>query len=377
MALFALAVLHSAPGAYAAPEVVVSIKPIHALVAGVMGGTGTPWLIVEGGASPHTYQMRPSEAEALQTADLVVWVDETLEAFLERPIASLGAGAEIVTLHRVAGMRLLRNREGGIWDSSSTRLHDGENADTHDPDTHDSEAHDSEAHDSDTHDPDTHDSDTHDSDTHDSEDHDSEDHDSEDHDSEDHDSEDHDSEDHGHDHDHAHGELDAHIWLDPRNAARIVEVVAAALIRIHPEAAAVYRRNAAAMQARIAALEASLREQLAPVRRHAFVVFHDGYQYFEHAFGLNGIGAVTLDSTRLPSAKRLTSLRRALVERDVQCLFTEPQFEPRLALTVIEGTEVRTAVIDLLGADVAAGADAWFDVMRRLGDSVAGCLGGA
>ena len=347
MALFALAVLHSAPGAYAAPEVVVSIKPIHALVAGVMGGTGTPRLIVEGGASPHTYQMRPSEAEALQTADLVVWVDETLETFLERPIASLGAGAEIVTLHRVAGMRLLRNREGGIWDSSSTRLHDGENADTHDPDTHDSEAHDSEAHDSEAHD------------------------------SEAHDSEAHDSEDHGHGHDHAHGELDAHIWLDPHNAARIVEAVAAALIRIHPEAAAVYRRNAAAMQARIAALEASLREQLAPVRRHAFVVFHDGYQYFEHAFGLNGIGAVTLDSTRLPSAKRLTSLRRALVERDVQCLFTEPQFEPRLALTVIEGTEVRTAVIDLLGADVAAGADAWFDVMRRLGDSVAGCLGGA
>ena len=330
--VFALAVLHSAPGAYAAPEVVVSIKPIHALVAGVMDGIGTPRLIIEGGASPHTYQMRPSEAEALQTADLVVWVDETLEAFLERPIASLGAGAEIVTLHRVAGMRLLRNREGGIWDSSSTQLHDDENADTH-----------ADAHD------DTH-ADTHDDDAH-------------------------DSEDHGHDH--AHGELDAHIWLDPRNAARIVEVVAEALTRIHPEEAAAYRRNAASMRARIEALEASLRKQLAPVRRHAFVVFHDGYQYFEHAFELNGIGAVTLDPTRLPSAKRLTSLRRALVERDVQCLFTEPQFEPRLALTVIEGTEVRTAVIDLLGADVAAGPDAWFGIMRSLGDSIAGCLGGA
>ena len=75
MALFvsALAVLHLAPGAYAAPEVVVSIKPIHALVAGVMDGIGTPRLIIKGGASPHTYQMRPSEAEALQAADLVVW----------------------------------------------------------------------------------------------------------------------------------------------------------------------------------------------------------------------------------------------------------------------------------------------------------------
>ena len=78
-----------------------------------MGEIGTPRLIVDGGASPHTYQMRPSEAAALQSADLVVWVGDTLETFLARPIASLGAGAEIVTLHRVAGMRLLPNRAGG------------------------------------------------------------------------------------------------------------------------------------------------------------------------------------------------------------------------------------------------------------------------
>ena len=156
-----------------------------------------------------------------------------------------------------------------------------------------------------------------------------------------------------------------------------MEVVAEALTRIHPEEAAAYRRNAASMRARIEALEASLRKQLAPVRRHAFVVFHDGYQYFEHTFELNSVGSVTLDPTRLPSAKRLASLRRALTERDVRCLFTEPQFEPRLAWTVIEGTEVRTAVIDLLGADIAAGPDAWFGIMRSLGDSIAGCLGGA
>ncbi len=311
MALFALVALHSAPEACAAPEVVVSIKPIHALVAGVMGEIGTPRLIVDGGASPHTYQMRPSEAAALQSADLVVWVGDTLETFLARPIASLGAGAEIVTLHRVAGMRLLPNREGGMWNGSSARLPDGEDANDGDP--------------------------------------------------------------HAHDHD----ELDAHIWLDPGNARQIVETVAAALIRVHPEGAAMFRRNSVSMGARITALEASLRRRLAPVGRHAFVVFHDGYQYFERAFELNGIGAVTLGPTRLPGAKRLAALRRALVERDARCVFTEPQFEPRLVRTVIEHTGVRTAVLDPLGADVAAGADAWFDVMRRMGDSVAGCLGDA
>ena len=132
MALLALAALHSAPGACAAPEVVASIKPTHALVAGVMGESGTPRLLVPGGASPHTCQMRPSEAAALQSADLVVWADETLETFIAQPIASLGAGAEIVTLHRVAGMRLLRNREGGMWNGGSARLPGGEDADAHD-----------------------------------------------------------------------------------------------------------------------------------------------------------------------------------------------------------------------------------------------------
>ena len=95
----------------AVPKVVVSLKPIHALVAGVMGDIGEPWLIVRADASPHTYQMRPSEAAALHDADLIVWVGETLETFLARHIASLGTGADIVTLHRTDGMRLLRNRE--------------------------------------------------------------------------------------------------------------------------------------------------------------------------------------------------------------------------------------------------------------------------
>ena len=304
--LCALVALHWAPGVRALPEVVVSIKPIHALVAGVMGGSSAPRLIVDGATTPHAYQMRPSEAAALRSADLIVWVGETLETFLVRPIATLGADAHVVTLQRAAGMRLLRNREGGLWKTEPGRT--GDVDDDHGPHT---------------------------------------------------------------------GEFDAHIWLDPGNARRIVDTVAAALARVHPEEAATYRRNAASMRSRIAALEEALRNRLAPVRSRAFVVFHDGYRYFEHAFGLNGIGAVTLSPTRLPGAKRLASLRHALVEHDVRCVFTEPQFEPRLVETVIERTSVRTAVLDPLGAEIALGADAWFTLLHRLGDTIAECLGGA
>ena len=290
-----------------APNVVVSIKPIHSLVAGVMGDVGQPHLLVTGTGSPHTYQMRPSEAKALHDADLIVWIGENLETFLDRPVAILGAGAEIATLHEAAGIQLLRNREVEIWDEGE------EEAELHE-DEHEG-------------------------------------------------------------HGHEHREFDMHIWLYPNNARRIVDVVADALARVDPDRAESYQTHAEAMRMRIDALEASLREQLAPVRGRAFIVFHDGYRYFEHAFDLNSIGAVAVDATRPPSAKRISELRETLVSHNVHCVFTEPQFAPDLVQIVIEGTKVRTGVLDSLGADLEPNADAWFEIMSALGESISGCLG--
>lgn len=304
--LCALAVA-AAPGAYAV-QVVASIKPVHALVSGVMAGVGEPRLMIPGSASPHTYQMRPSEAQALNTADLIVWVGENLETSLDRAISNLGADAEVVTLHERPGMELLHGREGGLW-SDEHDEHKEVHVDEHD------------------------------------------------------------------DHGHSHDEFDLHLWLDPGNARQIVDAVADALIRIDPANAGTYRGNADTIQERIAGLERSLQEQLEPLSQRPFVVFHDGYQYFEHAFGLNSLGAVAVNPDRPPGAKRLVELRAVLAEHDVRCIFTEPQFQPDLVQTLIKGTEVRTGTLDPLGIDLEPGPDAWFDMMRSLGDSIAGCLG--
>ena len=288
------------------PDVVVSLKPIHSLVAGVMGEAGKPRLLLKGTASPHTYQMRPSDARALSEADLIVWVGEAMETFLHRAVENLGSRSRVVTLHEVPGIRLLHNREGGIWE-----------------DDHHEEAHVDE------------------------------------------------HKDHGHEH----GEFNMHFWLDPGNAGRIVDAVAEALVFLDPARSATWRANAAATRKRISDLHASLEARLAPVRGRAFVVFHDAYQYFERAYGLNGKGAVAVDPARAPSAKRLVELRAALAEHKIRCVFTEPQFEPDLVRTVIEGSDVRTAVLDPVGADTKPGANAWIEIMRGLGDAMAGCLG--
>lgn len=125
----ALSVLTSsaqASDAGSAPAVVASIKPIHSLVAGVMEGVGEPMLIVQGAGSPHTYRMKPSEAAALQSADVVFWAGAYLEAFLVKPLATLGADARNVELVDAPGVERLPLREGGAFE---TDAHEDENAD--------------------------------------------------------------------------------------------------------------------------------------------------------------------------------------------------------------------------------------------------------
>ena len=80
-----------APAQAEAPKVIASIKPVHSLVSSVMAGVGEPALLVAGSASPHTYAMKPSDAAALQDADIVFWVGDAMETFLVKPIGSMAA----------------------------------------------------------------------------------------------------------------------------------------------------------------------------------------------------------------------------------------------------------------------------------------------
>jgi zinc transport system substrate-binding protein len=105
------------------PKVVATIPPIHSLAAALMAGAGEPALLVRGNASPHGYQLRPSEAVAIQDADVVVWVGPGLEAFMERPLGNLGAGTRVVTLLEAPGVERLPAREGGAWEAHEAEEH--------------------------------------------------------------------------------------------------------------------------------------------------------------------------------------------------------------------------------------------------------------
>ena len=317
--LLASAALSAATVSAAAEvDVIASVKPVHSLVAAVMEGAGTPSLIVEGASSPHSYSLKPSQAAALQKADVVFWIGEALETFLEKPIGTIGAHTRAVELIDAHGVETLGFREGGAFEE---HMHgdDEEGHDDHDEDHATAE---------------------------------------------------------DHDHEHDHGEIDAHIWLDPQNAKAMAQEIAETLADADPGNAALYEKNAAALSGRLDALTTELQAELAPVSGKGFIVFHDAYQYFEHRFGLTAAGSITVTPDVMPGAERLKEIQAKVRELGATCVFAEPQFEPKLVTVAIEGTDARSGVLDPLGAGLKEGPDLYFDLMRAMSASIRDCLDG-
>lgn len=171
--------------------------------------------------------------------------------------------------------------------------------------------------------------------------------------------------------DHRH---DPHLWLDPANAAAIVEAVQARLGALDPANAAAYRANAARQLERLRALDREIRAVVAPVRSVRFLVFHDAYRYFTERYGLASVGALTLSPDRLPGARAVAAARDRVRSGQVRCVFREPQFEPSLAEAVVRGTGARTGTLDPIGADLPPGPDAYVQLLRNLAHSLHDCL---
>lgn len=347
------------------PNVVTDIPAVHSLVSQVMGDLGTPELLMKQGASPHGYSMRPSEARALQNADLVVWIGEDLTPWLESSVETLAGDAESLELLHAHGAEVLNFRETPVFAEDG---HDDHHDDHDDHDDHKDEHHDD------------HDDHGHEDKAHD--DHDDHDHDHDDHDEakdEHHDEDGHDdhAEEEGHDdhHDHAHDHdgADPHAWLNPHNAATWVGEIAEHLSEIDPANAATYEANAAAAAEELEALEGALKQQLAPYADAKFIVFHDAYQYFETATGLQATGALQVSDATPPSAARLAEIQAEIQEHNITCVFSEPQFSDALVKSVTNG-QVSSTSLDPLGVDLDLGAGLYTVLLQNIADSIEGCV---
>jgi zinc transport system substrate-binding protein len=297
-------------------KVVASIKPIHSLASYLMNGVAKPDLIVDGYAS---------HAKMLQNADLIFWVGEDVENFLEKPLGSIAKKAEKIELMQIKGLQVLKFRERNIFDD-----HDDHGHDDHDK----KEDHDSHAK-----------------------------------------KEDHD--DHGkkEDHDdherHAHGEFDPHIWLDPINAKVILNEMVEHLIENDPKNEAKYKSNLDEALKDIDKLTIDVMTELS--NSVSSIVFHDAYQYFEKRFNVNILGAFTVNTDVMPGAEQLAEIREIIEHDKVACVFSEPQFNPDIIKAVAKDMNIKTGVIDPLGATLNPGKDLYFSLIKNMSASFKGC----
>ena len=319
--------------ANAETKVVASIKPIHSLASYLMDGVGKPSLIIDGYASPHGFALKPSHAKMLQEADIIFWVGEDLENFLEKPLGSIAKKSEKIELLEIKGLTKLKFRERNIFDG-------------HDDHGHKEDDHDKHAK---------------------KEDHDDHDHDKEGHKEDDHD--DHDDE-HGHE-GHAHGEFDPHIWLDPMNAKVILKEMAEHMIENDPKNASVYKSNLKKATKDIDKLIKNVKSDLN--KDFKSIVFHDAYQYFEKRFDVNILGAFTVNTDVLPGAEQLSEIREIIEHDKVSCIFSEPQFNPDIINAVAKDMNIQTGILDPLGATLSPGKDLYFDLIKNMSKSFKGC----
>ena len=312
-------------------KVVASIKPIHSLASYLMDGIGKPDLIVDGYSSPHGFALKPSHAKMLQEADIIFYVGEDLENFLEKPLKSIAKKAEKIELMEIKGLNKLKFRERNIFDG------------------HDDHGHDEDGHKEDDHD----DEHKHEEDGHKEDDHD----------------------DHGHDEDghegHAHGEYDPHIWLDPENAKVILNEMVEHLIENDEKNASTYKKNLKNAEKDLDKLVKKVKSDLN--KDFKSIVFHDAYQYFEERFNVNVMGAFTVNTDVMPGAEQLAEIREIIEHDKVSCIFSEPQFNPDIINAVAKDMNIKTGVLDPLGATLEPGKDLYFDLIKNMSKSFKGC----
>ena len=306
-------ILVATASARAELKVVTTIKPLHSLISNVMDGVGEPGLIIDGSISPHSFTMKPSHAKMLEEADVIFWIGEGIETSMEEPLDSIAKDAEVIEFMELDSIAKLKFREESIF---------GDHDDDDDHDDHDD--HDEEGHD------------------------------------------DHE----GHE-GHNHGEFDAHIWLDPSNAKEMVHEIAHELGDLDPANKDKYEANA---KTTILALDQLINDVSKDINKEAkFVVFHDAYQYFEERFGIRAAGALTLNTDVLPGAKQIDEIQDVIKDKGIKCIFSEPQFNPKIISTIAKDTNIKTGVFDPLGANINSDKDLYFNLISNLGNELKGC----
>ncbi|TCP97702.1 zinc transport system substrate-binding protein [Cricetibacter osteomyelitidis] len=302
-------------------NVLTTIKPLGFIASSIADGVTETEVLLPASASPHDYSLKPSDVQKVKEAQLVLWIGEDVDAFLEKTVDGLDE-KNVLTIADIKGVEPLLS-EG----SEHHHHHD------HDHDGHGKHA--------------------------------------------DHDHEKHEAHEHHHDHEgHHHGEheLNWHVWFSPKVSELVAEQLAEKLIAQYPDKKALIAQNLADFKTNLTEQSAKITQQLVPVKGKGFYVFHDAYGYFNETYGLQQTGSFTINPLVAPGARTLAKIKSEIEQHKVSCLFAEPQFTPKVIESLQKSTGVHVGTLDPLGEKVALGKNSYGAFLQNIADSYIQCL---
>ena len=306
-------------------QTLATIAPIYGVLAELMKGVDKPELLIKETQSPHQLILTPSMLRKLNQAEMVVRISPELESAIRKPIDQLESGVSVISLVELDTLHLLplrfeHNHDHGVGGSNGQETE--ESHDDHDEEEHEEHAHDHEEHDEAQ------------------------------------------KENAGS----TLSDIDPHIWLSGHNIRAITYYLARRLSELDKSNKELYWQNANDMVDRIDALEQKIHERLDQLQQSKFMVFHDSLQYFENEFSLTGGAAITLNPGHDLGAATVSKIRRKIEREDINCVFVEPQFGERPLKKIVNGLNIKTAVIDPIGNRN------WFELMDNISLQLRDCL---
>ena len=319
--------------AVASATIVTSIKPLGFIASAIANEVTDVDVLVPTGASPHDYNLKPSDAQKLKSAEMVVWIGEDVDLFLDKSIDDLDY-KKVLTIKDIAAIEpfLMKGEH---------HHHHGE-GDAHEH-SHEGHHHAHEGHDHK-----------------------------------------HAHGDHDHKHDHAHeghehhhdddASINWHVWYSPDISKVVAQRIASKLVKQYPEKKALIEKNVAEFDRTLAETSVKIKAQLESVKDKGFYVFHDAYGYFNQAYGLNQTGYFTINPLVAPGAKTLAKIKEEIAEHKVSCLFAEPQFTPKVIESLSKATQVKVGRLDPMGDAVKLGVNSYAAFLQFTADSYSQCL---
>lgn len=280
-------------------DVLTTVKPLAFIANAITNGVTESRPLLPVTASPHDYSLKPSDVVQLKSAELVVWIGEDMETFLQKSIASLPA-EKVLRLDGVAEIQQIVEKFG-------------EKKAGHD----------------------------------------------------------HSEQEHDHPHDH---DKDYHLWFSPQAGEVIAEKIAEHLVQLRPIDQDKIRKNLTAFKANLAMKNRQINEQLILIRDKGYYTFHDAYGYFEQAYGLTPLGSFTINPSIAPGAKTLQMIKQNVDKQNAKCLFTEPQFTPKVVESLAKNSKAKVAALDPLGEKIPLGPSAYTQFLQNIADTFKNCL---